>query len=66
MPKRESYRLYKHWHNLDSRRLEEILPMAFRLPEMFREIFNGPKGELGKQKMCALSSMIETNERTVH
>jgi hypothetical protein len=52
MPKPESCKLYRHWHNLDSSQLEETSPMAFRLLEMFKEISSGPKEELGKQKKC--------------
>jgi hypothetical protein len=57
MPKQESYRLYRHWHNLDSSQPGETLPMVFKLLEMFKEILNGRKEELGKWKMSVPSSV---------
>jgi hypothetical protein len=59
MPKPENFRLYRHWHNLDSSQPEETLPMVFKLLEMFREILNGRKEESGKWKMRVPSSKEE-------
>jgi hypothetical protein len=57
MPRPGNSRLYRHWHNLDSNQPGETLPMAFKLPETFKEILNGHKEESGKQNIYLPSSM---------